>query len=202
AAACFVEDLLGRLAEPYRLDGQQHVLSCSVGIALAPRDGLTAERLLTSASLALAATRVGKRGSYVFFDPAMNARAQERQTMETELRQALERDQMAMHYQPLYDLANESVAGFEALMRWEHPIGGMVSPAEFIPLAEETGIIGSLGLWALRRACEDALEWPRKVAVAVNISAVQFRDPELAGKIRATLGSTGFDPARLELEIS
>ncbi len=202
ATACFVEDLLSRLAEPYRLDGQQHVLSCSAGIALAPRDGLTAERLLTSASLALAATRVGKRGSYMFFDPGMNVRAQERQAMETDLRQALERDQMAMHYQPLYDLADESVAGFEALMRWEHPVGGMVSPAEFIPLAEETGMIGSLGLWALRRACEDALAWPSQITVAVNISAVQFRDPNLAGKIQKTLGSTGLDPARLELEIT
>ena len=202
AAARFAEDVLDRLTQPYSLNGQQHVLSCSAGIALAPRDGLTAERLLTSASLALAAARAHKRGSYQFFDPAMNERAQERQTMEADLRQALERDQLAIHYQPLYDLHADSIAGFEALMRWSHPISGMVSPAEFIPLAEEVGIIGDLGIWALRQACLDALTWPRHVTIAVNISAVQFRDPAFATKVRDTLRSTGLDPQRLELEIT
>jgi diguanylate cyclase (GGDEF)-like protein len=202
AAARFVEDVLNRLAHPYSLVGQQHVLSCSAGISIAPRDGVTAERLLTSASLALAATRAGKRGSYRFFDPSMNARAQERRTMEIDLRQALGRNQLAMHYQPLYDLRSEKITGFEALMRWDHPVGGMISPAEFIPLAEEIGMIGDLGVWAMRRACEDALTWPEEITVAVNISAVQLRDPALAQKVRETLISTGLGPERLELEIT
>jgi diguanylate cyclase (GGDEF)-like protein len=201
-ASRFVENVLERLARPYTLDGQQHVLTCSAGISLAPRDGVTAERLLTSASLALAATKPGKRGSYRFFDPAMNARAQERRSMETDLRQALERDQLALHYQPLYDLVSETITGFEALMRWNHPVAGMISPAEFIPLAEEIGLIGNLGDWALRRACLDALTWPADIKVAVNISPVQFRDPDLALRVRETLSSTGLNPVRLELEIT
>jgi len=194
--------VLDRLSRPYSLDGQQHVLSCSAGISLAPRDGVTAERLLTSASLALAATRAGKRGSYRFFEPAMNIRAQERRAMEIDLRQALELGQLAMFYQPLYDLREERVIGFEALMRWDHPANGMISPAEFIPFAEEIGIIGSLGAWALHQACQDALTWPEHISIAVNISAVQFRDPNIAQKVRESLTSTGLNPARLELEIT
>lgn len=202
AAARFTDEVLERLSRPYSLDSQHHVLSFSAGIALAPRDGVTVERLLTSASLAVTATRAGKRGSYRFFDQAMNTRAQERRTMENDLRQALELGQLAMFYQPIFDLVQERIIGFEALMRWDHPANGMISPAEFIPVAEEIGIIGSLGAWALDQACQDALTWPEKLAVAVNISAVQFRDPSIAQKVRESLRSTGLEAARLELEVT
>ena len=202
AAARYVQDVLDQLARPYSVDGQQYVLSCSAGISFAPRDGVTAERLLRNASLAVASTRAGRRGSYQFFDQAMTERAHERQAMETDLRQALGRGQLAMHYQPLYDLSCERISGFEALMRWDHPVSGMVPPDEFISLAEDIGIIGDLGDWALRRACQDALDWPQALTIAVNISAVQFRDPELAQKVRETLRATKLDPARLELEIT
>jgi len=142
------------------------------------------------------------RGTFSFFEAGMDARAQTRRKIETELREAVQGDTLRPYYQPLVDLASGRITGFEALVRWPHPERGMISPAEFIPVAEETGLIEEIGEWVLKQACAEAASWPGRLRIAVNVSPVQFRSKTLALKVAAALAESGLTPERLELEIT
>ncbi len=200
ALARRVVDILGR---PYLVDGHQVNVGASVGVARAPSDGLGGETLLRSADLALYHAKRAGRGTFSFFAPSMASRAQARRTMEIDLRKALALRQFELFYQPQIDLDRNAVIGFEALIRWRHPVHGLVSPANFIPLAEEIGFIAVLGEWALHEACREASRWPEGVAVAVNVSARQFEDcPKLIGAVAGALRASGLPGRRLEVEIT
>jgi len=197
----------GRLVEtlampPYLIQDHQLVIGCSVGIALAPLDGEDAEDLLKKADLALYRAKLDGRGLYRFFEAGMDARVQARRSLELDLRNALANREFVLHYQPVITLDRGEITGLEALLRWIHPRRGLVSPAEFIPLAEETGLIVPIGDWVIRQACKDALAWPEHVRVAVNISPVQFKNDSLVPMIINALASSGFPANRLELEIT
>ena len=174
----------------------------SVGIALAPADGRDADALLKHADLALYRAKAEGRGTYRFFEPAMNAQMQARRSLEIDLRRALALKQFDLAFQPQIQLETGQVTGFEALLRWNHPERGPVSPALFIPLAEEIGLIVGIGEWALRAACREAASWAQPAAIAVNLSPVQFRGGKLVETVMNVLAQTGLDPARLELEIT
>ena len=190
------------LAQPFDVEGHRIVIGASVGIALA-RDGLEeADELLKCADLALYRAKADGRGVWAFFEADMDARMQARRLLEIDLRGALADKQFEVFYQPLIETAHGEVSGFEALVRWRHPKRGMVSPAEFIPLAEEIGIITDVGAWVLRQACTDVVSWPGSLKVAVNLSPVQFRDKGLAQSVARILSETGLDPRRLELEVT
>jgi EAL domain-containing protein (putative c-di-GMP-specific phosphodiesterase class I) len=148
-----------------------------------------------------AAKSAGRR-TYRFFDPAMERQANMRRELEADLRTALAQGDFELHYQPLADLRTDAVTGCEALLRWRHPVRGMISPADFIPVAEETGLIEEIGLWVLRTACAEAAGWPANVRIAVNVSPIQFKSGSLSLKVAAVLAETGLDPRRLELEIT
>ncbi|MGO4440383.1 bifunctional diguanylate cyclase/phosphodiesterase [Rhizobium sp. RAF56] len=199
------EEISRRLIEviraPFNIDGQDLHVGVSIGIAIAGNDDSDPERLLKSADIALYRAKQGGRATYRIFEAQMDAELQERKALEYDLRQALLRDELDVHYQPLIDLESRNVVAVEALVRWRHPTRGLVSPAEFIPLAEETGLIISVGEWVLETACRQALEW-EGLGVAVNLSPVQFRNRELVETVRQVLVRTGLEPARLELEIT
>jgi predicted signal transduction protein with EAL and GGDEF domain len=173
-----------------------------MGIAMVPTDGDDSEKLFMSADMALSKAKSDSRGSYSFFETGMDARAQTRRKIEFELRQAIQNDELRPHYQPLIGLNSGRINGCEALVRWPHPERGMVSPAEFIPVAEETGLINPLGTQVLRRACLDAALWPDDVRVAVNLSPLQFRVGNLLSVVMDALKQSGLSPKRLELEIT
>jgi diguanylate cyclase (GGDEF)-like protein len=201
-AELLAERILQALAQPYDLDGHRVVVGASLGIALAPRDGAQGERLLRCADTALYRAKTDGRGVHRFFEPEMDTRLLARRTMELDLRRALGANELELLYQPLVNLRAGRVCGFEALLRWRHPERGMVSPAEFIPVAEETGLIIPIGAWALRRACLDASAWPEPVRVAVNVSPVQFRSPRLVEAVAEALSEADLPASRLELEIT
>jgi diguanylate cyclase (GGDEF)-like protein len=194
--------IIEALVEPFDVRGHQVVIGTSVGIALAPNDGTEPDQLLRNADMALYRAKAEGRGTYHFFQPEMDAQMQERRRLELDLRRALAGEQFELHYQPLVDIDNGKVSGFEALLRWNHPERGMVAPDVFISVAEEIGLIVPLGDWVLRQACRDAVKWPEKLTVAVNLSAVQFRSPTLALSVMSALGQTGLAASRLELEIT
>ena len=194
--------LIEVLSQPYDLDGQQVVIGTSVGVALVPQDGQDPERLLKNADMALYAVKAAGRGSYRFFEPAMDATMQARRTLEIDLRKAVSDKQFEVYYQPLMDIKTGSVIGFEALVRWNHPQRGLVPPADFIPLAEETGLIIPIGKWVLGQACADATTWPGDLQVAINVSPIQFGCPTLVADVAAALKSSGLPPHRLEIEIT
>jgi diguanylate cyclase (GGDEF)-like protein len=194
--------LLHAIGEPFLLEGHSLVVSASMGIAVAPSDGDESEKLFMSADMALSKAKTDSRGSYSFFEPGMDARAQTRRKIEFELRQAIQQDALRPHYQPLIGLNSGRITGCEALVRWPHPERGMVSPAEFIPVAEETGLINPLGTQVLRRACLDAAAWPSDVRIAVNLSPLQFRVGNLLSVVMDALKQSGLSPKRLELEIT
>jgi EAL domain-containing protein (putative c-di-GMP-specific phosphodiesterase class I) len=160
------------------------------------------DTLLRHADLALYRSKNGGRGMFHFFEDEMDAAARRRHKLENDLRGGLARGELELHFQPLVDANTQDVVAFEALMRWNHATFGQLSPAEFIPLAEEVGLIQPLGAWALRRACEEAMKWPSHIRVAVNLSPVQFRSPSLFLHVRNALEDTGLAPGRLELEIT
>ena len=191
-----------RIVAPYNLAGQEAVIGVSIGIAMAPGDGSDAENLLKRADTALYAAKGEGRGTYRFFDAEMDKAAQTRRTLEQELRKAVAEGGLQLHYQPLVNLSSGQITGFEALLRWPHPVRGMVSPGDFIPLAEETGLIGPIGEWVLRQACADAVQWPASMRVAVNLSPVQFKTHNLSTVVVAALVESGLSPTRLELEIT
>jgi diguanylate cyclase (GGDEF)-like protein len=194
--------LVQTVAVPSEIDGKAVVLHSSVGIALAPNDGSDPDVILRSAHLALHGTKADGHSSYRFFEEDMNARAQARQALESDLRKALAAGELEPFYQPLFDLAGSEISGFEALLRWNHRERGMISPAEFIPLAEEIGLIVPLGEWLLMQACADAASWPEDARLAVNISPVQFRCEGLIQAVTAALAASGLPANRLELEIT
>jgi diguanylate cyclase (GGDEF)-like protein len=202
AASALARRLLAALAKPFVVDGQAVELGASIGIALAPEDGSSHDQLLHHAQLALDQSRRERRGAVRFFTPEMDAAAQRRRSIENDLRHALERGEFQSVYQPVVELASGRVSGFEALLRWRHPSRGMVSPVEFIPVAEEMGLIVPIGAWMLRRACADAAAWPDGVRVAVNVSAIQFRDPNLVATVATALADSGLPASRLEIEIT
>lgn len=196
--------LIKAMAQPFALPGHAEpiVVGASLGIALYPSDGEDGDTLMRAADHARARAKEGGRGTYRFCEPEMDRRLQERRALEADLRQALATEQFELYYQPLADCQSTRLQGFEALLRWRHPERGMVSPAEFIPLAEECGLINTLGAWVLRSACRAAAAWPRQIPVAINLSPVQFRQPDLATEILGILKETGLAPERLELEIT
>ncbi|MCK1339641.1 diguanylate cyclase (GGDEF)-like protein/PAS domain S-box-containing protein [Bradyrhizobium sp. LB8.2] len=201
-AVLLAKRLLEAIADPYLLDGHSVVIGASIGIAMAPGDGDDSEKLLKSAGMALSRAKLDARGTFAFFEAALDAKAQGRRKIEVELRDAIQSDVLRPYYQPLIDLQSGRITGFEALVRWPHADRGMVSPAEFIPVAEETGLINPLGGLMLRRACLDAATWPDDVRVAVNLSPLQFRSGNLLSVVTDALKHSGLPPRRLELEIT
>jgi len=178
------------------------MIGTSVGISIAPGDGASCGKLLKNADVALYKTKAEGRGTWRFFEPDMDARLQARRALELDLWAALANDQFELHYQPLFDLRANRIGGFEALLRWRHPKHGMVSPADFIPISEEIGLIVPLGDWVLQRACAEASVWPGHVKVAVNVSPAQFRTGHLVDSVTKALAASGLPAARLELEIT
>jgi predicted signal transduction protein with EAL and GGDEF domain len=202
AAGRLAEGALAAVAVPTRIDGNDLTPSASLGIAIAPNDGDDARALLKNADLALHRAKELGRGTFCFFEEQFDHAAQARRRMEADLRAALAEGQFALHFQPLFDLAHDRIGSFEALLRWRHPVRGPVSPAEFIPIAEETGLIVEIGAWVLREACQQAVRWPDHVRVAVNVSSVQIRRPGLNEVVMRALAASGLAPTRLELEIT
>jgi diguanylate cyclase (GGDEF)-like protein len=198
--------LAGRLAEligrSYLVEGHLIDVAASVGIVLLPTDATDCEQLLKNADLALHRAKSDGPGAYRFFEKAMDDKMQYRQNLEIDLRRALALGEFSLVYQPQFNLRLNIVTGFEALLRWQSPARGAVSPLEFIPVAEETGIIASLGEWVLRTACLEAASWAGAQNVSVNVSAVQFKNPNLVASIMSALGESGLDPHRLELEVT
>ncbi len=199
-------ELAGRvvaaLSRPYDIEGQQVTVGASVGIAVAPGDGSNWDTLLKNADMALYRAKSDGKGVHRWFEPGMNARLQQRRRMELELRQALTNGELELFYQPLVSLASDRVSSFEALLRWRHPEHGLVSPGDFIPLAEETGLIVPIGEWVLRQACADAAAWLGGIKVAVNVSAIQFRNSRLVEAVGDALAESGLQAQRLELEVT
>lgn len=194
--------LVEALSAPYDLDGHQVVIGTSIGFALAPSDATQAADLLKMADIALYRAKADRRGSFRSFETGMDAKLQARRILELDLRKAVRMGEFELHYQPLVNLASGKVTVFEALLRWDHPQRGRISPDEFIPLAEETGQIVVLGDWVLQQACLDAAGWPGAIRVAVNLSAVQFKGTGLVAAVARALASSGIQAERLELEIT
>jgi diguanylate cyclase (GGDEF)-like protein len=190
------------IKEPFDLDGHHVLTGASIGIAIAPQDGENPDQLPKNADLALYRAKSEDRGTYRFFEPEMDRRMQERRSLERDLRNALVNGEFVLHYQPLVNLERNEICGFEALLRWNNAERGSIPPADFIPLAEDTGLIVPLGEWVLRQACTEAAAWPRHLKIAVNISAAQFKARNLADVVVRTLAITGMAPSRLELEIT
>jgi diguanylate cyclase (GGDEF)-like protein len=201
-----LELLAGRLVavvvQPFEIDGHQIRTSISIGIAIGPDDGHTADDLLIAADLALYAVKADGRGTYKFYHPSMSKEFNDRRQTEMDLREAIERNELELHYQPIVDLRRKVITGFEALARWHHPVKGVVAPVTFIPIAEDSGLILPLGEWVLTEACRRAAQWPRDLKIAVNLSPVQFSDPNLVSTIERILAESGLAPNRLELEIT
>ena len=190
------------LSEPFDLDGQRAVIGVSIGIALATERDISADVLLKNADMALYRAKGDGRGGYRFFEAEMDAQMQARRAIELDLREAMSRQELEVWYQPIFDLTANRVSGFEALLRWHHPQHGMIPPIQFIPLAEELGLIVPIGEWVLRQACQDAVTWPGELKVAVNLSPVQFRNNRLVEALQEVLARTGLASNRLELEIT
>ena len=187
---------------PYQVFDHQVVIDTSIGISLAPGDSADSDHLLKNADMALYGAKAGGRGTFRFFEPEMDARITARRNLEIDLREALVRGEFELHYQPLVNLESNDISGCEALVRWHHPKRGMVSPIDFIPIAEETGLIVRLGEWVIRTACMQASKWPAEIKVAVNVSPVQFKNQNLAQVVISALAASGLAPKRLELEIT
>jgi diguanylate cyclase (GGDEF)-like protein/PAS domain S-box-containing protein len=184
------------------VDGANVATGVSIGIAIAPTDGTDVAMLLKHSDLALYRAKAEGRGGFRFFEPGMDAKAKERRALEIDLRAALPNGELMLVFQPLIGLANDDIRCCEALLRWNHPVRGMVQPMDFIPLAEETGLIQPIGEWVIREACRAATGWPEHIAVAVNLSAVQFHSPDIVAAVQRALEETGLEPQRLELEVT
>ena len=190
------------ITKPYHLDGHQILADISIGISLAPGDATEADQLLKNADMALYGAKADGRGVYRFFEPEMDARMKARRELDMDLRNALVNAQFELYYQPLVNLQDNEIVAFEALLRWNHPARGLISPAEFIPVAEETGLIIPLGEWVLRRACEETANWPADVKVAVNLSPAQLKSRNLSEVVVSALANSGMPAHRLQLEIT
>jgi diguanylate cyclase (GGDEF)-like protein len=201
-AAALAHRLIETLGAGYDIDGHQIAIGTSIGIALASGDGVGPDELLNRADRALYRAKAEGRGTYRSFDPDMDAQVQARRKLEIDLRRAQEAGEFELLYQPMVDLRSGEITAFEALLRWRHPTQGMVPPAEFVPLAEEIGLIAPISEWVLHQACAAAAGWPAGIRVAVNLSAVQFRSSGLLSAVTAALQASGLQPGRLELEIT
>jgi diguanylate cyclase (GGDEF)-like protein len=201
-SAVLANRIIATLNEPFDIDGHRVVTGTSIGIAMAPNDGTSSDTLLRNADIALYLAKAEGRGVFRFFEPQLEARVQARREVEVDLRNALPANEFSVYYQPILNLRSGKVAGFEALIRWNHPTRGLIGPADFIPIAEETGLIVPIGDWVLRAACLEAANWPRDIEIAVNLSSVQFKSGQLLDSVRQALAISGLDPNRLELEIT
>ena len=197
-----VDQIHHAIRQPFECMGHLITTDASIGIALAPGDGVDLDQLLKNADLALYGAKGDGRRTYRFFEAGMDERARERRSLEIELRQAISDGSLETYYQPVLNLENGKVSTCEALLRWRHPERGIISPVEFIPIAEDSGLINQLGLWVLNTACAEAATWPDHVRVAVNVSPVQFKSQSLALNVAAALAASGLSASRLELEIT
>jgi diguanylate cyclase (GGDEF)-like protein len=195
--------LIEQVSRPYMIEGHKVTIGASVGIVIGDPGRASADALVRNADLALYAAKGAGRGKHCFYQPSMHSEAAERQLLENDLRQAIDRGELSVHYQPVvYAGGGEEISGFEALVRWQHPTRGPISPSKFVPLAEEAGLIGKIGEWVLRTSLEEAARWPDRVRVAVNLSPLQFNDPNVATMVGKHLRETGVRAERLELEIT
>jgi diguanylate cyclase (GGDEF)-like protein len=201
-AATLATRIIEAISAPYDIDGHQVTVGTSVGIAIGPNDGVDPDQLMRNADLALYRGKSEGRGIYRFFEPGMDLELKARRALECDLRNALVEGQFELYYQPVINLGHGNITGFEALIRWIHPERGIVPPAEFIPLAEEIGLIVRIGEWAIRQACTTVAAWPDDVTVSVNISPAQFRNPGLVQAVIMALADSGLPARRLELEIT
>ncbi|WP_235506485.1 EAL domain-containing protein [Altererythrobacter sp. Root672] len=202
AASALAARIVDAIEQPFRFDGHTVAIGASIGISVSPRDGKDADELLKKSDLALYRAKEENRGSFRFFETGMDARMQERRQLEAELRIAIEQGQFEVHYQPLLDTGTGRIASFEALVRWNHPLRGLVQPGDFIPIAEESNLIIPIGEWVLRQACHDARDWPEDVKVGVNLSPAQFKRGDLITVTLSALSNAELAPSRLELEIT
>ncbi len=198
----YASSIIQAVSDPYFINNSPISIGCSIGIAIAPQDGADAETLVRNADLALYEAKGGGRGTHRFFEPSLLAAAKDRKLLEDDLRQALAAGELYLNYQQIVSTSDATIVGYEALVRWKHPVRGNVSPGEFIPIAEESGLIEPLGEWVLRTACEDATQWPAGIRVAINVSPIQFANPALPTIVTRAIAASGIDPARLELEIT
>jgi diguanylate cyclase (GGDEF)-like protein len=201
-AAVLARRIVEVVSAPYDLEGHRLTIGISVGISVAPGDGTACAKLLKNADVALYRAKMDGRGTWRFFEAEMDARLQARRVLELDLREALASNAFDLYYQPLYDLEHNRISGFEALLRWPHATRGFISPAEFIPVAEEIGLIDTLGEWVVHRACNEAMRWPGDVKVAVNVSPAQFKTTRLERVVTQALAASGLSANRLELEIT
>jgi predicted signal transduction protein with EAL and GGDEF domain len=202
AVSRFAERIIDIIAQPFEIDGNEVNIGTSIGIALAPEHASGPDDLLKMADMALYRAKSGGRNSYRFFDTEMIEVANARRLVETELRHAIQHNELLLHFQPIVDAKTLKICGAEALVRWQHPTKGMIYPDRFIPLAEETGLITQIGQWVLQIACDEAAKWPADIKLAVNISPVQFRKSNLIDVVTCALAQSGLPPDRLELEIT
>ena len=194
--------LIEQVSRPYNIDGHRVVIGASVGVAIGDPGRCTADSLVRDADLALYAAKDAGRGKHCFYEQAMHTEASDRQVLENDLRQAIDKGELWVAYQPIIEAVSEEVSGFEALVRWDHPLRGRVSPDKFIPLAEECGLIPRIGTWVLETALEEASHWPDSVRIAVNLSPIQFNDPNIVDIVSSALAQTSVRANRLELEIT
>jgi diguanylate cyclase (GGDEF)-like protein/PAS domain S-box-containing protein len=201
-AGALASRIIEIISQPFNIEGNEVNIAASVGIALAPEHATNSESLMKMADLALYRAKSAGRNGYRFFDPEMSMAASARHELENELRRAIQNDELELHYQPVVETKTLQVCGAEALIRWRHPTKGMILPDQFIPLAEETGMITQIGEWLLQTACAEAANWPNGIKVAVNLSAIQFRKNNLIDIVICALAQSGLPPERLELEIT
>ncbi|WP_230481143.1 putative bifunctional diguanylate cyclase/phosphodiesterase [Sphingomonas sp. Leaf21] len=200
--ASLANEIIAALSHPYDIQGNEVTIGCSIGIAIAPQDGADSQTLIRNADLGLYAAKGDGRGVHRFYAEAMLEGARSRKRMEEDLRVAIAQGQFHLAYQPVVSTRDSQVVGFEALLRWNHPTQGAISPGQFVPVAEECGLIEQIGEWVMRTACTEAASWPHPARVAVNVSSIQFAKPHLPALVAQALAQSGLDPARLELEIT
>jgi diguanylate cyclase (GGDEF)-like protein len=201
-AAALAKRVRESITKPYLIDGHQVIADISIGISVAPIDAIEPDQLLKNADMALYGAKADGRGTYRFFEPEMDARMKARRELEMDLRKGLDAEQFELHYQPLVNLQTGKISAYEALLRWHHPVRGMISPAEFIPIAEETGLIIRLGEWVLRKACQQTANWPDDVKVAINLSPAQLKNRNVVTMVMSALEESGMAGTRLQLEIT
>ncbi|WP_240504532.1 EAL domain-containing protein [Tsuneonella mangrovi] len=202
ALAALAREIIANLSQPYSIEGQRVVIGASIGVAVSPHDGTSSEALIRNADLALYAAKDGGRGRFHFYAADLHSAAEERSRLEEDLRDAVTQGNLELYYQPVIHTSTEKISGFEALLRWNHPEQGWLSPAKFIPIAEESGIIHAIGEWVIRTACQDLAGWPAEVRCAVNVSPLQFANNNLPTIVANAIAHAGIDPSRLELEIT
>jgi diguanylate cyclase (GGDEF)-like protein len=201
-ARLLADRIIGAFHNPFDIEGHRIVIGTSVGVAMSPGDGTSAGKLIKNADIALYLAKAEGRGTARFFEPEVDARIQSRRTLELDLRNALSRNEFEVYYQPQINVRSWKIVAFEALLRWNHPARGLIPPAEFIPVSEETGLVFAIGEWVLLTACYEAENWPADIKVAVNLSPVQFQKGDLVATVQAALDASRLRPDRLELEIT